>query len=40
VLVRGDGAGRVQRLAEVLTACRQAGVAEMAISVRPAKTLK
>ena len=34
VLIRGDGAGEFQRVAEVLNACRQAGVAELAISVR------
>ncbi len=34
VLVRGDGEGPFQRVAEVLNACKQAGVAELAISVR------
>jgi biopolymer transport protein ExbD len=34
VLVRGDGAGQFQRVAEVLNACKQAGIAELAISVR------
>lgn len=38
VLVRGDGAGRFQRVAEVLNACKQAGVAELAISVRLSST--
>ncbi|HEY2839569.1 MAG TPA: biopolymer transporter ExbD [Pirellulales bacterium] len=34
VMVRGDGAGNFQRVAEVLNACKQAGVAELAISVQ------
>lgn len=34
VLVRGDGATRYQRVAEVLNACKQAGIAELSISVR------
>ncbi len=34
VLVRGDGQGRFQRIAEVLNACKQAGIQELAISVR------
>ena len=34
VLVRGDGEGRFQNVADVLNACRQAGIAELAISVR------
>lgn len=34
VLVRGDGAGRFQRVAEVLNACKQAGISELSISVR------
>jgi len=34
VLVRGDGAGQFQRVAEVLNACKQAGIGELAISVR------
>ena len=34
VMVRGDGAGQFQRVAEVLNACKQAGVADLAISVR------
>ena len=33
-LVRGEGEGRFQRVAEVLNACRQAGVPELAISVK------
>lgn len=33
VLVRGDGAGAFQRVAEVLNACKQAGIGELAISV-------
>ncbi|MCX7426917.1 MAG: biopolymer transporter ExbD [Planctomycetia bacterium] len=34
VLVRGDGQGQFQRVAEVLNACKQAGIAELGISVR------
>ena len=34
VLIRGDGQGTFQRVAEVLGACKQAGVAELGISVR------
>jgi biopolymer transport protein ExbD len=34
VLVRGDGEGRYQRVAEVLNACKQAGISELGISVR------
>jgi biopolymer transport protein ExbD len=34
VLVRGDGEGRFQRVAEVLNACKQAGISELGISVR------
>ena len=34
VLIRGDGSGRFQRVAEVLGACRKAGIAELAISVK------
>ncbi|HEX7447735.1 MAG TPA: biopolymer transporter ExbD [Pirellulales bacterium] len=34
VLVRGDGEGRYQRVAEVLNACKQAGVSELSISVK------
>jgi biopolymer transport protein ExbD len=34
VIVRGDGEGAFQHVATVLNACRQAGVAEMGISVR------
>lgn len=33
VLVRGDGTGQFQRVAEVLNACKQAGIGELAISV-------
>ena len=36
VLVRGDGTGQFQRVAEVLNACKQAGVAELGISLRVA----
>jgi biopolymer transport protein ExbD len=34
VMVRGDGDGNFQRVAEVLNACKQAGVADLAISVK------
>jgi len=34
VVVRGDAASRFQNVAEVLNACKQAGVSEMAISVK------
>ena len=37
VVVRGDGAGRFQRVAEVLNACKQAGISELAISVKLAQ---
>jgi len=38
VIVRGDGEGTFQNVAAVLNACRQAGIADMGISVRlPAK---
>jgi biopolymer transport protein ExbD len=36
VLVRGDATGQFPRVAEVLNACKQAGIAELAISVRTA----
>ncbi len=35
VLVRGDAEGNFQRVAEVLSACRQAEVRQVGISVRP-----
>jgi biopolymer transport protein ExbD len=34
VVVRGDAAGQFQHVAQVLNACKQAGIAELAISVR------
>lgn len=34
VMVRGAGDGNFQRVAEVLNACKQAGVAELAIGVK------
>ena len=34
VIVRGDGEGDFQNVAAVLNACRQAGIADMGISVR------
>jgi biopolymer transport protein ExbD len=33
--VRGDGQGQFQRVAEVLGACKQAGIQELGIGVRP-----
>ncbi|HTU27509.1 MAG TPA: biopolymer transporter ExbD [Pirellulales bacterium] len=36
VLVRGDGNAPLQQVANVLAACKQAGVGEMAIAVRAA----
>lgn len=35
VLVRGDAHGEFQPIARVLNACRQAGIQELGISVRP-----
>jgi len=35
VLIRGDKEGQFQRVASVLNACRQAGVRDLGISVRP-----
>lgn len=35
VLVRGDGPGPYQNVANVLNACKQAGIVQIAISVRP-----
>jgi len=37
VIVRGDGAGSFQSVANVLGACRKAGVTDMGISVRVAR---
>lgn len=34
VLIRGDATSAFQRVAEVLNACRQAGIAELGISVK------
>ncbi len=34
VLIRGDATGEFQRVAEVLNACKQAGIADLGISVR------
>lgn len=34
VLIRGDGRGQFQRVAEVLNACKQAQIRELGISVR------
>ena len=38
VVIRGDADGPFQHVASVLTACRQAGIAEMGISVRQGAT--
>jgi biopolymer transport protein ExbD len=38
VLVRGDAEGNFQRVAEVLNACKQAGIQELGISVLPVPT--
>jgi biopolymer transport protein ExbD len=38
VLVRGDGKSSFQQIANVLAACKQAGVADLAISVEVAAT--
>jgi len=35
VLIRGDGEGRYQNVAEVFNACKRAGIGQLAISVRP-----
>jgi biopolymer transport protein ExbD len=35
VLIRGDAQGQFQRVADVLGACKQAGIAELGIAVRP-----
>ena len=40
VLVRGDGHGELQQVADVLTACKQAGVSDLAVSVRLTTTRK
>jgi biopolymer transport protein ExbD len=40
VLVRGDGHGELQQVADVLTACKQAGVQDLAVSVRLTNTRK
>jgi len=40
VMVRGDGDGSFQLIAEVLNACKQAGVADLAISVKANTTTR
>lgn len=40
VIVRGDGGGPLQNVADVLSACREAGIEEMGISVRVARKEK
>jgi len=40
VLVRGDGHGELQQVADVLNACKQAGVSDLAVSVRLTTTRK
>jgi biopolymer transport protein ExbD len=37
VLIRGDAGVRYQRVADVLAACRQAGIAELGIAVKMAR---
>ncbi len=38
VMVRGDGAASFERVAHVLTACKHAGIADLAIAVEFART--
>ena len=38
VLIRGDGQGEFQQVAAVLNACKQAGIGELAVSVRLTST--
>ncbi|MGD9719764.1 MAG: ExbD/TolR family protein [Pirellulales bacterium] len=40
VLVRGDGASSFERVAQVLTACKHAGIADLSIAVETARTEK
>ena len=40
VIVRGDGAAAFERVAHVLTACKQAGIGDLAIAVEIAGTEK
>ena len=40
VVIRGDGKSTLQNVATVLTACRQAGINDMGISVRQDKTIR
>jgi len=40
VVVRGDGGGPLQHVADVLGACHEAGISDMGISVRVAKKEK
>ena len=40
VLVRGDGHGELQQVADILAACKQAGVSDLAVSVRLTTTRK
>ena len=40
VLVRGDGHGELQQVADVLAACKQAGISDLAVSVRLATMRK
>ena len=40
VLVRGDGHGELQQVADVLNACKQAGISDLAVSVRLTPTRK
>ena len=40
VVIRGDGNSTLQNVATILTACRQAGINDMGISVRQDKTMR
>jgi biopolymer transport protein ExbD len=40
VMIRGDAAGAFQTVAEVLNACKQAGVSDLGISVKPVETVR
>jgi biopolymer transport protein ExbD len=40
VMVRGDGSAHFQRIADVLAACKQAGIADLSISVELASAEK
>lgn len=40
VLIRGDASGAFQTVAEVLNACKQAGIVDLGISVKPVETAR